>query len=58
MHQFLNLSSYAEYMLLHEHAIAKIRPDMPLDVALIGCGVVTGVGAVIHGEFSLAKRWP
>jgi len=47
--QFLNLSSFAEYMLVHEHAIAKIRPDMPLDrAALIGCGVTTGVGAVIH----------
>lgn len=47
--QFLNLSSYAEQMLLHEHAIAKIRPDMPLDrAALIGCAVTTGVGAVIH----------
>ncbi|MEE4383875.1 MAG: Zn-dependent alcohol dehydrogenase [Pseudomonadales bacterium] len=49
VHQFLNLSSYAEQMLVHEHAIAKIREDMPLDVAaLIGCGVTTGVGAVIH----------
>lgn len=47
--QFLNLSSFAEYMLIHEHALAKIRPDMPLDrAALIGCGVTTGVGAVIH----------
>lgn len=47
--QFLNLSSYAEQMLLHEHAIAKIREDMPLDrAALIGCAVTTGVGAVIH----------
>jgi S-(hydroxymethyl)glutathione dehydrogenase/alcohol dehydrogenase len=47
--QFLNLSSFAEYMLVHEHAIAKIRPDMPLDrAALIGCAVTTGVGAVIH----------
>ena len=47
--QFLNLSSFAEYMLLHEHTIAKIREDMPLDrAALIGCGVTTGVGAVIH----------
>ncbi len=47
--QFLNLSSFAEYMLVHEHAIAKIRKDMPLDrAALIGCGVTTGVGAVIH----------
>lgn len=49
IHQFLNLSSFAEYMLVHEHAIAKVRPDMPLDRAcLIGCGVTTGVGAVIH----------
>jgi len=47
--QFLNLSSFAEYMLVHEHTIAKIRPDMPLDrAALIGCAVTTGVGAVIH----------
>jgi S-(hydroxymethyl)glutathione dehydrogenase / alcohol dehydrogenase len=47
--QFLNLSSFAERMLIHEHALAKIRPDMPLDrAALIGCGVTTGVGAVIH----------
>ena len=49
MHQFLNLSSYAEAMLVHEHALVKIRPDMPLDrAALIGCGVLTGVGAVFH----------
>ncbi|MAT84743.1 MAG: alcohol dehydrogenase [Gammaproteobacteria bacterium] len=49
MWQFLNLSSFAEYMLVHEHAIAKIREDMPMDrAALIGCGVTTGVGAVIH----------
>ncbi|MEM9620061.1 MAG: Zn-dependent alcohol dehydrogenase [Pseudomonadota bacterium] len=47
--QFLNLSSFAEYMLVHEHAIVKVREDMPLDrAALIGCGVTTGVGAVIH----------
>jgi S-(hydroxymethyl)glutathione dehydrogenase/alcohol dehydrogenase len=36
-------------MLVHEHAVAKIRPDMPLDrAALIGCGVLTGYGAVVH----------
>ena len=47
--QFLNLSSFAEQMLVHEHAITKVRDDMPLDrAALIGCGVPTGVGAVIH----------
>ena len=49
VHQFLNLSSFAEYMLIHEHALTKIREDMPMDrAALIGCGVTTGVGAVIH----------
>lgn len=47
--QFLNLSSFAEQMLVHEHAIVKIREDMPLDrAALIGCGVMTGVGAVFR----------
>ena len=49
VHQFLTLSSFAEYMLVHEHALTKIREDMPMDrAALIGCGVTTGVGAVIH----------
>jgi S-(hydroxymethyl)glutathione dehydrogenase/alcohol dehydrogenase len=49
VHQFLNLSSFAEYMLIHEHALTKIREDMPMDrAALIGCAVTTGVGAVIH----------
>lgn len=47
--QFLNLSSFAEQMLVHEHTIVKIRKDMPLDrAALIGCSVTTGTGAVIH----------
>ncbi|MBH81262.1 MAG: alcohol dehydrogenase [Gammaproteobacteria bacterium] len=47
--QFADLGSFAEMMLVHEHAVAKIRDDMPLDrAALIGCGVTTGVGAVIH----------
>ncbi len=49
MNQFLNLSSFAEQMLIHEHACVAIRKDMPLDLAaLIGCSVTTGVGAVIH----------
>ena len=47
--QFANLSSFAEQMLIHEHALVKIDKDMPLDrAALIGCGVTTGVGAVFH----------
>jgi len=49
LNQFLNLSSFAEMMLIHEHACTAIRKDMPLDLAaLIGCSVTTGVGAVIH----------
>jgi S-(hydroxymethyl)glutathione dehydrogenase/alcohol dehydrogenase len=49
MHQFFSLSAFAEYMLIHEHALVKIRDDMPLDrAALIGCGVTTGFGAVIN----------
>ncbi len=47
--QFGGLSAYAEQMLVHQHAVAKIRPDMPLDLAaLIGCAVVTGLGSVFH----------
>ena len=47
MGQFLNLSSFAEQMLVHEHAIVKINPEMPLDRAcLLGCGATTGLGAV------------
>ena len=49
IHQFLNLSSFAEMMLIHEHALVKVREDMPFDrAALIGCSTTTGVGAVFH----------
>jgi S-(hydroxymethyl)glutathione dehydrogenase/alcohol dehydrogenase len=49
VHQFAHLSAFAERMLVHEHALVKIRPYMPLDrAALIGCAVTTGVGAVIN----------
>ena len=49
VHQGYNLGSFAEQMLLHEHALVKIRKDMPLDrAALIGCAVTTGIGSVIH----------
>jgi S-(hydroxymethyl)glutathione dehydrogenase/alcohol dehydrogenase len=47
--QFAYLSSFAEEMLLHENSIAVVREDMPLDRAsLLGCGVLTGVGAVLN----------
>lgn len=49
VNQFANISSYAEQMLLHENAVVKIPDDIPLDrAALVGCGVTTGVGAVLN----------
>jgi S-(hydroxymethyl)glutathione dehydrogenase/alcohol dehydrogenase len=49
VHQFMRLSSFAEQMLVHEHALVKITKDMPLDrAALIGCGVTTGLGAAFR----------
>src|ERR1700751_5767472 len=55
MNQFLNLSSFGEQMLVHENSMVKIDPDIPLDrAALVGCGVVTGGGAV----FNAAKVEP
>jgi len=45
--QFARLGGFAEEMLVHEHAVVKIREEMPFDkAALIGCGVTTGLGAV------------
>jgi len=47
--QFVNLGGFAEQMLVHEHALVKIDPDYPLDrAAVIGCGLATGVGAVLN----------
>jgi S-(hydroxymethyl)glutathione dehydrogenase/alcohol dehydrogenase len=47
--QLSGLGAFAEEMVVHEHAVAKIRPDMPLDVgALLGCGVITGLGAALR----------
>lgn len=55
VHQFLNVSSFAEQLLVHERAVVLIDRDMPLDLAaLVGCGVTTGLGAV----FNAAKVGP
>lgn len=49
MWQFLDLSSFAEQMLVHENALAVIDPEMPLDQAsLLGCAVTTGLGSIFH----------
>src|SRR3978361_1597305 len=55
LNQAFNLSVFAEQMLVHEHAVVKIGKDIPADRgALVGCGVMTGVGAV----FNAAKVEP
>jgi len=47
--QFAAIGSYAERMLLHENSLVKIDADLPLDrAALVGCGVLTGVGAALR----------
>jgi S-(hydroxymethyl)glutathione dehydrogenase / alcohol dehydrogenase len=47
--QFARLGGFAEQMLVHQNGLVKIRPDVPFDkVALLGCGVLTGSGAVFR----------
>ena len=46
---FFELGCFAELMLVHEHFLVKVRDEIPLEkAALIGCGVTTGVGAVLN----------
>jgi S-(hydroxymethyl)glutathione dehydrogenase/alcohol dehydrogenase len=46
---YMGCSSFANYTVLPEIALAKIREDAPFDkVCYIGCGVTTGIGAVIN----------
>ena len=47
--QFFNISSFAEQMLVHERAVVRVADDLPFEqLALIGCGVTTGLGAVLN----------
>lgn len=47
--QFANLGSYAEKMLVHENTLVKMGNEIGFEqAALIGCGVTTGVGAVLN----------
>ena len=49
LHQFSGLAAFAEELLVHENAVVKIREDVPFDrAALVGCGVATGLGAVLR----------
>src|SRR6202023_1714727 len=49
IHHYMGTSTFANFTVLPEIAVAKIRADAPFDKACyIGCGVTTGVGAVIN----------
>src|ERR1700753_2116086 len=49
IHHYMGCSTFSNYTVLPEIALAKIRPDAPFDkVCYIGCGVTTGIGAVIR----------
>ena len=49
IHHYMGCSTFSNFTVLPEIAVAKIRPDAPFDkVCYIGCGVTTGIGAVIN----------
>jgi S-(hydroxymethyl)glutathione dehydrogenase/alcohol dehydrogenase len=49
IHHYMGTSTFANYTVLPEIAVAKIREDAPFDkVCYIGCGVTTGIGAVVN----------
>jgi S-(hydroxymethyl)glutathione dehydrogenase/alcohol dehydrogenase len=52
---YMGCSTFSNHTVLPEVALAKVRPDAPFDkICYIGCGVTTGVGAVLW----TAKVWP
>jgi len=49
VHHHLGVSGFAEYAVISTNSIVKVDPDIPFrEVALFGCAVITGVGAVIN----------
>src|ERR671936_1951663 len=49
LHHYMGTSTFSNFTVLPEIAVAKIREDAPFDkVCYIGCGVTTGIGAVIN----------
>src|SRR5215813_12229457 len=48
LHHYMGTSTFAQYIVVPEIALAKVRPDAPLDkICLLGCGATTGIGAVL-----------
>ena len=49
VHHYMGCSTFANHTVLPEIAVAKVRTDAPFDkICYIGCGVTTGIGAVIN----------
>ncbi len=49
LHHYMGTSTFANYTVLPEIAVAKVREDAPFEkICYVGCGVTTGVGAVIN----------
>jgi S-(hydroxymethyl)glutathione dehydrogenase/alcohol dehydrogenase len=49
IHHYMGCSTFSEFTVLPEIAVAKVRKDAPFDkICYIGCGVTTGIGAVIN----------
>lgn len=49
IHHFMGTSTFSNYTVVPEVALAKVRKDAPLDrVCLLGCAVTTGVGAALN----------
>jgi S-(hydroxymethyl)glutathione dehydrogenase/alcohol dehydrogenase len=49
IHHYMGCSTFAQHAVLPEIAVAKVRPDAPFDkICYIGCGVTTGIGAVVY----------
>ncbi|GAQ82963.1 alcohol dehydrogenase class-3 [Klebsormidium nitens] len=49
IYHFMGTSTFSEYTVVHEVSVAKINPAAPLDkVCLLGCGIPTGLGAVLN----------
>ncbi len=49
LHHYMGTSTFAEYTVVPEIALAVIRPEAPLEkVCLLGCGITTGIGAVLN----------
>lgn len=49
IHHYMGTSTFANYTVVPEIALAKVRADAPFDkICYIGCGVTTGIGAVIN----------